>query len=229
MEERLPMASSIDATGISGTLAELLHRLGDVSPERIRVPPAPGKATEDDVVAALDGPEKRLCELVDGVLVEKAMGTKEGVLGGLIVYYFWAFLDENDLGIAVPADGPVRLQLGLVRIPDVSFISWERLPAGQLPDAAIAPVVPDLAVEVLSQGNTKGEMERKLRDYFEAGVRLVWFIQPKNQTATVYTSPSKSRRIGKDQALDGGEVLPGFRLSLKELFARAQRRQRKSR
>jgi Uma2 family endonuclease len=207
----------------------MLHRLGDVSPERIRVRPAPGTATEDDVVVALDGPEKHLCELVDGVLVEKTMSTKEGLLAGLVVHFLWAFLEENDLGLVVGADGALRLRLGLVRIPDVSFISWERLPGGELPDKAIAPVVPDLAVEVLSEGNTKGEMERKLRDYFEAGVRLVWFIQPKNQTASVYTSPTKSRRIGKDQVLDGGEVLPGFRLSLKELFARARRRQRKSR
>jgi Uma2 family endonuclease len=211
------------------TFADLLRRIGNVSPERIPLHPPPGTATEKDVAAALDGPDKRLYELVDRVLVEKTMGTKEGLLAGLIVYFFWGFLDENDLGLVVGADGPVRLQLGLVRIPDVSFISWERLPGGELPDKAIAPVVPDLAVELLSEGNTKAEMERKLRDYFEAGVRLVWHIQPKTQTALAYTSATKARRIGKDQALDGGEVLPGFRLPLKELFTRARRRQRKSR
>jgi Uma2 family endonuclease len=223
------MASPIEAPVAPGTLAELLHRIGDVSPERIRVPPAPGTATEDDVVAAVDGPEKRLCELVDGVLVEKVMGTREAVLGGLIGHFLWAYLEENDLGVVVGADGPLRLRLGLVRIPDVCFVSWDRLPAGELPDEAIAPVVPDLAVEVLREGNTKAEMERKLREYFEAGVRLVWFVQLKTQTATVYTSPTKVRRVGKDQALDGGDVLPGFRLPLKDLFARARRRRRKSR
>jgi Uma2 family endonuclease len=223
------MASSIEAPAMPGTLADLLHRIGDVSPERIRALPPPGTATEKDVIAALDGPEKRLCELVDGVLVEKVMGTKEGVLASLIGHFLWDFLEENDLGLVAGADGPVRLQLGLVRIPDVCFVSWERLPEGELPDAAIAPVVPDLAVEVLSTGNTKAEMDRKLRDYFEAGVRLVWFIQPKTQTAAVYTSPTKVRRVGKDQALDGGAVLPGFRLPLKDLFARARRRRRKPR
>jgi Uma2 family endonuclease len=223
------MAMPTELQAANGTLADLLRQIGNVPPERIRALPAPGTATEKDVITALDGPEKRLYELVDGVLVEKTMGTKEGVLAGLIVYFLWDFLEENDLGLVAGADGPVRLQLGLVRIPDVSFVSWERLPGGELPDAAIAPIVPDLAIEVLSAGNTKGEMERKLRDYFEAGVRLVWLIQPKTQTATVYTAPTKVRRIGKEGVLDGGGILPGFRLSLRELFARARRRQRKPR
>jgi Uma2 family endonuclease len=223
------MRSRAAAAALPETLAELLHQIGDVPPERIRVRPAPGTATEDDVVAALDGPQKRLCELVDGVLVEKTMGTKEGVLAGLIVYYLWDFLEEHDFGVVVGADGPLRLRLGLVRIPDACFVSWDRLPGGELPDTAIAPVVPELAVEVLSEGNTPREMERKLREYFEAGVRLAWLIQPKTQTATAYTAPTKARRVGKDQALDGGDVLPGFRLSLKELFARARRRRHKSR
>jgi Uma2 family endonuclease len=81
-----------------------------------------------------------------------------------------------------------------------------------------------LAVEVLSRGNTKKEIDRKLRDFFKAGVRLAWVIQPKTQTAEVYTSPTKPRHVGKDQSLDGGDVLPGFTLSLKDLFARTKRR-----
>ncbi len=137
------------------TMADLLHQLGDLAPDRVWMNPLPGTATEEDVIAALEGPEKRLCELVDGILVEKVMGTREGLLAGLIGHYFWDYLEENDLGVTVGADGPFRLRLGLVRIPDVCFVSWERLPDGELPDAAIAPVVPDLVVEVLSEENTK--------------------------------------------------------------------------
>lgn len=211
------------------TFADVLRRIGDVPPERIRLRPAPGTATEQDVTAALEGPEKRICELVDGVLVEKAAGSKEGLLASLIAHLIWSVLDEEDLGVVVPGDGPLRLKIGLVRVPDVSFISWDRIPGGVFPDDPIAALVPDLAVEVLSESNTKSEMERKLRDYFEAGVRLVWFIQPRTQTAAVYTSPTKLRRVGKDGSLTGNDVLPGFTMSLKELFARAQRRQRKSR
>ena len=81
-------------------------------------------------------------------------------------------------------------------------------------------LAPDLAVEVLSEGNTKGEMERKLKDYFFAGVRLVWYIDLKKRTAAVYTSPDEGATLTEDQSLDGGAVLPGFRLSLRKLFAR---------
>jgi Uma2 family endonuclease len=216
-------------TAVPETFAELYRQIGNVPMERIRMQPPPGTATEEDVIAELDRADKRLCELVDGVLVEKAMGTREGLLGGLLGHFLWQFLEEHDLGLVLGADGPIRLRLGLVRIPDVCFISWGRLPGGQLPDEAIASVVPELAVEVLSEGNTKAEMERKLGDYFAAGVKLVWLVQPKTETATAYTSPAKGKRVGKEQVLGGGEVLPGFRLPLKDLFARARRRQRKSR
>ena len=109
---------------------------------------------------------------------------------------------------------------GLVRIPDVAFISWERLPGKVVvPDEAIPDLAPDLAVEVLSEGNTKEEMERKLKDYFFAGVRLVWYIDLKKRTAEVYTSPDQGVTLTEGQTLDGGEVLPGFRLPLRQLFA----------
>jgi Uma2 family endonuclease len=211
------------------TFADLLEQLGGIPPERVMLRPTPGTATEKDVVVAMELPRKRLCELVDGVLVEKAMGTKEGLLAGLILYLIWNFLDQYDRGLALPGDSAARLKIGLVRIPDVCFISWDRLPGGELPDEAIAGVIPNLAVEVLSKSNTPKEMERKLREYFQAGVQLVWLIEPKTQTARVYSSPTKMRRINKDQALDGGEVLPGFVLPLKELFSRGRRRKRKSR
>jgi Uma2 family endonuclease len=209
------------------TLADLIHELGDVPLDRIQLKPAPGTATERDVIAALESPRKRLCELVDGVLVEKPVGTKESLLATLLAHYLWTFIEQCDVGIVIGPDGPLRMRIGLVRIPDVSFISWDRLPKGELPAEAIAGVVPDLAVEVLSPGNTPREMDRKLREYFEAGVRLVWFVHPKTQTADVYTSPREVRHVGKGQALDGGTALPGFKLPLSKLFAQARRRKTK--
>ncbi len=210
-------------TPTAETLAELLERLGNVPPDRIRTRPAPGTATEQDVIDALEADRKRLCELVDGVLVEKAMGTKESLVAVVIAHRLWSFLEQHDLGLVIGADGPLRLLPGLVRFPDVSFISWGRLPEG-LPDEAIAGVVPDLAVEVLSSSNTKGEIQRKLRDYFLSGVQLVWILNPKTETAEVYTRPDRKRRVGKTGSLDGGDVVPGFLLPLQELFARANRR-----
>jgi Uma2 family endonuclease len=76
-------------------------------------------------------------------------------------------------------DGPFRLLPGNVRYPDFAFVSWSSMPGGKTPVEAIAPFAPDLAIEVLSKGNTKKEMDRKLHDYFSAGVKLVWYIDPK--------------------------------------------------
>ncbi len=218
------MASTVAAPEEAATLADLVRDLGNIPLERILLKPAPGTATEKDLVAALEAPRKRICELVDGVLVEKAVATKEGLLAGLIIQAFWNYLDKHDRGVVVPGDSLLRLWRGLVRAPDVSFISWERLPAGELPDEAVAGIVPDLAVEVLSRSNTPAEMRRKLREYFRAGVSLVWLIQPRTQTAQAYTSPMRFQRVGKDGALEGGDLLPGFTLSLPWLFARGKRR-----
>jgi len=82
---------------------------------------------------------------------------------------------------------------------------------------------PDLAVEVLSPSNSEKEMQRKLREYFAAGVRLVWCIDPRKRTASVYTAPESVTVLNENATFDGGDVLPGFRLSLKELLDRAER------
>ena len=139
--------------------------------------------------------ENRICELVEGTLVEKPMGYEEGRLAGVLLTYLNIFLWQHDLGIANGPDGTLKLTTGLVRIPDVSFVSWDRLPDRQPPKGPI-PLLPlDLAVEVISQGNTRAEMERKLREYFDAGTRLVWFVYPKTRTVHVYTSPRRSHRV----------------------------------
>jgi Uma2 family endonuclease len=208
------------------TIADLLKRLGNVPPERVWVRPLPGTATEQDVIA-IEAHENRLCELVDGVLVEKTVGYFESRVAILIGYFIELFLQRYDLGIVLGSDGTLRLMPGLVRIPDVSFISWRKFPNRELPAEPIPDLVPDLAVEVLSEGNTAEEMRRKLREYFKVGVRLVWLIDPATRTAEVYTSARKKTAISVNGALDGGTVLPGFRLTLQELFARAGRRRKR--
>jgi Uma2 family endonuclease len=199
------------------TVADLLEHFGPILFTRIRHHPAPGTATERDVVE-IEAREGRLYELVDGVLVEKAMGFTESLLAGWILTSINLFLSGKNLGIATGADGMLRLTSGLVRIPDVSFISWNRLPGRRIPDEPLPALAPDLAVEVLSINNTRQEMERKLVEYFEAGVLLVWYVDPRKQTVRVYTSPDESKLVRGKQILDGGAVLPGFSLPLAELF-----------
>jgi Uma2 family endonuclease len=201
------------------TFADLLKQLGNISPRRIRLQPLPGKATEKDVVRILDR-TNRLFELVDGVLVEKVMGYPESLLTVWLIFLLQMFLKENDLGIVAGADGTLRLWPKLVRIPDISFVLWEKLPGRQVPSEPIPDLIPDLAVEVLSKGNTRGEMARKLREYFQAGVTLVWLVDPKTRTIRVYTAPDQVVVLTEEDTLDGGAVLPGLTLSLKEIFSR---------
>jgi Uma2 family endonuclease len=206
------------------TVADLLHQLGDVPPERVLWDPRPGTATEADVIRFVDGDDKRLVELIDGTLVEKPMGYYEGRVGGLVFRFLDEFLEVSDLGICFAADSLLRMRPGIVLLPDVSFVSWAKIPNRELPAEQIAALPPDLAVEVLSPGNRRGEMTRKRREYFAAGARLVWQIDPDTHTAEVFTALDASTTIPADGTLDGGEVLPGFRLSLVRLFERAGRR-----
>ena len=205
------------------TIADLLHDLGGISPQRIRLRPAPGRATEKDVVR-IEAKEDRLYELIDGVLVEKVMGAKESLLACLLIQAFGKYLDHNNLGVVLGEAGMLQLRPRLIRIPDVSFISWDQMPSGEFPSEPVPNLFPDLAVEVLSTSNTAAEMTLKVSEYFEAGSRLVWIIDPATQTADVYTAPDECRRLKATQSLDGGDVLPGFKLLLKELFTTKRRR-----
>jgi Uma2 family endonuclease len=200
------------------TLADLLERFGAIPAARIRYDPPPGTATEQDVIT-LEVRENRLFELVDGVLVEKAMGFYESFLAMRLARFLLAFVERHALGIVAGADGMLRLAPGLVRIPDVSFVSWDRLPQRRVPRQPIPDLVPDLAVEVLSEGNTRRDMEQKLREYFSAGVRLVWYVDPVLQEVHVYTAPNQREVLTADHILRGGEVLPGFTLPVRQLFA----------
>ena len=105
------------------TLADLLDYLGGIAPERVRLSPAPGTATEEDVLHVHDH-AGRLCELVEGVLVEKAMGFRESFLAAALIIILGNFVRPRNLGLVTGPDGMVRLAAGLVRIPDVAFISW---------------------------------------------------------------------------------------------------------
>lgn len=204
------------------TLADLLHRLGDVPLERIRFRPSPGTATEQDV---LELPRGRLYELVDGVLVEKAMGYYESRLAASLIYFLEKFLDQNDLGISLAPDGLTRMEPGLIRMPDVAFHSWEHFPNRLLPAGAFLEQAPDLAVEILSPTNTEREMDRKRREYFTGGSRLVWQVYPPKRRVRVYTSVDAFVELTEDDTLEGGSVLPGFSLSLQRWFERAGQRE----
>lgn len=202
----------------AGSVAELLRQLGDVPAWRVRLHPSPGQATERDVLD-IHARTKRLCELIDGVLVEKVMGYRESFLAIRIARLLDVFVELHRLGIVTGADGMMRLTSRNVRIPDVSFVSWNQLPKRQVPSKPIPNLFPDLAVEVLSESNTPREMELKRIDYFGAGTRLVWQVDPQSRQVEIFTSVEQRQVLDSTQVLDGGDVLPGFTLSLADLFA----------
>jgi Uma2 family endonuclease len=204
------------------TFGDLLEGLGNISPHRIRLQPPPGTATEKDLLDVLDR-TNRICELVDGVLVEKVMGYPESSLAVWLSYLLHRFLQDHDLGNLAGADGTMRLMPKLVRIPDISFVRWEKLPGRELPAQPIPELVPDLAVEVLSEGNTPAEIARKLREYSTAGVTLVWLVDMRARVVKVCTGPDQLAVLREGDTLDGGKVLPGLALPVEQIFARVPR------
>lgn len=211
------MASALEVR-TEWTVGDLYRRFGPIPLSRMKLDPFPGTATEADA-AAIDDRGERLCELVDGILVEKTVGAEESYIAGLVLTFLNIFVIPRRLGFVYGADGMMRLRPDLVRIPDVSFVPRERTPNGRLPSGPFCLYVPTLAVEVLSPGNTKKEMAEKLLDYFGAGVELVWYVDPAKKTVRVYSGPNESRLLREKNTLDGGPVLPGFALPLRELFA----------
>lgn len=201
------------------TIDDLLTSLGGISPDRVRWTPTPGTATERDVLRLYEN-HKRLFELVDGTLVEKPMGAKESFIALYLGHLLMTYSEQHgELGMVLGEAGTLKLLKKLVRIPDLSFTYWDRIPGRQVPTAPIPDLVPDLAVEVLSRKNTKREMERKLKEYFLSGVRLVWFLDPRRQTVRVFTSPDDVSVLEIGDTLDGGDVLPGFTAPVRRLFA----------
>ncbi len=138
---------------VSTRLADRLADLGNIPVERVCSEPPPGKATITDLIR-LQGQDGRLYELVDGTLVEKAMGWQESLLAAVLSHWLLDFLDQHDLGLVTGPDGMSRLFGNTVRGPDVAFVSWSRLPGGRVPAEPIPDLVPDLVIEILSVGNT---------------------------------------------------------------------------
>ncbi len=163
-----------------------------------------------------------LYEVVDGQVVEiPPMGFYAATVASSLIADLVLYLRNNPMG-RLTTEGtyildPVR---DIRRRPDAAYVSYERWPRDRpTPHKGDAPIAPDLAIEVVSPNDLYSDLRRKLRDYFQAGVRLVWVVDPQERQITVYTSPTQVRFVGEEEELDGGDVLPGFRLAVGPLFA----------
>ena len=206
---------------LATTWEDRLTDLGNVPAARVRSEPAPGAATVEDVVR-LRNSERRLYELVDGTLVEKAMGWQESFLAGILLQWLNNFLDQHRIGVATGPDGMTRLFGDTVRAPDLAFVAWERMPGGRIPKEPVPDLVPNFVIEVLSAGNTYGEMSRKRREYFHAGVELLWMVDHRSRTVTVFRTPLDATVVNEGHNLDGGNVLPGWKVDIADLFSRLE-------
>jgi Uma2 family endonuclease len=207
---------------LARTWQDRLHDLGNIPASRVRTDPAPGMATMEDVTR-LRNTERRLCELVDGTLVEKSLGWQESFLAGVLLHWLHSYLDAHRIGVATGADGMTRLFGDTVRGPDVAFVAWNRMPNGQIPRDPIPDLVPNFVIEVLSSNNTFAEMSRKRREYFHAGVELLWMVDHRERTITVFRNALDATVYSDDQIIDGGNVLPGWQVNIAELFSRLDR------
>ncbi len=201
------------------TLQDVLDYVGGVPADRVHLFPWPGTATQRDMFHPPTEPKKAICELVDGILVEKAVEYGDSRFTIVLAYKIGVYLEPNSIGcVNAGGSGYIKLKPKRIVAPDLSFIRWEQFPGGRISDDPCPQVVADLIVEVLSKGNTGGEMDRKRREFFESGTKLFWIVDPKKQTVTVYHSDGDGQVLGLNDFVDGEDVLPGFRLSIRKWF-----------
>ncbi|MGH7572915.1 MAG: Uma2 family endonuclease [Gemmatimonadota bacterium] len=159
------------------------------------------------------------CELVRGRVVrEPPAGFEHGRLAMRIGLVLGRFVEEHRLGEVLASETGFVLfeELPTVRAPDAAFVAEGRVPSPAPP--GFGRLAPDLAVEVVSPSNTVAEIHSKVMDYLDAGSRLVWVVDPRTRSVTVYRSRKEIRLLNEDDELDGEDVLPGFRVGLKEIF-----------
>lgn len=200
---------------VSTRVADVLADLGGIPAKRLLREKTEPAGIDDLMDAHGSG---NLCELVEGNLVERAMGYRESLIAMMIGRFLIECVTSGRLGVVSGPDGFFRLSPTLVRGPDVAFTSWDRLPDRKIPTDAYPAIVPELVVEVVSEGNTRTEMTNKRREYFGRGVKLIWMVDPDERSVAVWRSMTDYTVLDETQSLDGEDVLPGLAIPLAKVF-----------
>jgi Uma2 family endonuclease len=159
-------------------------------------------------------------ELIDGEVVEVPGA---GALHAMIVFALARLLEDfvrqHDLGLVIPDGLAYVLWRGpdQVRIPDVSFVSWDRVPEEGIPEG-FWEGAPTLAIEVVSPNDRADDIHHRVQDYLQAGSKQVWVLWPRHQSLSVYRPDADTRELGPDALLDGADILPGFSVRVGDLF-----------
>jgi Uma2 family endonuclease len=164
-------------------------------------------------------PDDRKYELLGGfVLAEPHPGTKHARVSARLVQLIENYVEPRQLGFTLTEGGYVLAwDPPTVLIPDVSFLTFAR-GKDHIEATTPFPGAPDLAIEVLSPSNRPAEIRRKVTTYMGAGCPLVWIVDPRRRTVTVHDGPDASLVLWEDDVLEGGRVIPGFSVKVRELF-----------
>ncbi len=175
------------------------------------------RLTAEDLLAM---PHEKDFELVDGELVERKMGNESSFIAGNLFFLLASFVRPRRLGIVLPAEAGYQCfpdSADRVRKPDVSFVCSGRLPNNR-PARGYDTIAPDLAVEVLSPRDLASEVDQKVEDYLQAGVRLVWVVNPDTRGVRVHRADGSITGLHEQDDLSGEEVIPGFLCPVAALF-----------
>lgn len=176
--------------------------------------------TADELLAK--PPDGFVYELIKGELIKVSPppGHEHGLVAMNIAGPLFEYVKTNNLGNVYAAETGYLLEQDpdTVRAADVSFVSRERIEKAK-PVEGYWKGAPDLAVEVISPGDTVGRIEGKIAEWLESGTRMLWVVSPKMRTVTAYHSLTEIVISTEKDMLDGGNVVPGFKISIAEIFA----------
>lgn len=180
------------------------------------------------ITSTLEWTDQRLMALPDdghkyervneGILMSPA-GFEHGGIAIRLSSMLWSHVAAHRLGMILDSSTGFRLSNGNVRSPDISFVAAARLRGMKRPPRGFFEGAPDLAVEILSPGNTVDEIHERLVDLFTNGTRLVWVVNPIERNATIYRAPEPIALVRIGECLEGEELLPAFSYPLADLFA----------
>ena len=160
----------------------------------------------------------KLYEIVNGIMEEKPMaGARHGGVNMRLAVPLGAFIYAHRLGGVYSPDTTFTIGAN-ERMPDISFVAAARIPPEGEPEGKWE-IAPDLAIEIISPTDYLEKATDKIRDYFAAGVRQVWQVSTKYRTLTIYHAPTRVTILTEDDTLTCEELLPGFTLPLRDIFA----------
>lgn len=166
-------------------------------------------------------------EIIDGQLEEKEMaGALHGGVTARLLVKLGNYLETEGVGDLYTPDTTFKIGKN-ERLPDIGFVSSDRVPEDGEP-IGIWEIAPDLAIEVVSPNDVWGKVDRKVEDYFRAGVREVWLVSPENKKIVIYHSPTHTTILTENDELTSETLLPGFRCQVGELFQPFSHRRKSS-